>query len=234
MLLSIRIPRKMLTIAKLFGKSPFAPLQSHIDKVACCIGELPGLFKVMIEQNEQAIEKVSGKISRLEHEADLTKHDIRNHLPRSLFLPVDRESILEILDLQDAIADQAEKIGHRATMRRLELLEDMREDFSLLCEKNMEVFWLCHKVIKEMEELLESLFGGIEAEKVKGMIDQIAFYKYEIDNLQNRLLKRLYQKGESLPVTSFHLCYSLIEEIGCIAQLSETLGHRVRMLLELK
>lgn len=224
----------MLTIAKIFGKSPFAPLQTHIDKVACCVSELPGLFKIMLAQDLPAAERLSDQISRLEYEADLTKNDIRNHLPRSLFLPVDRESLLEILGLQDAIADQAEKIAHRAKMRKLELLPEMKEDFSLLCEKNMEVFWLAHRVIKELEGLLESLFGGIEAEKVKGMVDQIAFYKYETDRLQDQLLTRLYQQGDALSVSAFHLCFVIIEEIGCIAQLSETLGHRVRMLLELK
>jgi uncharacterized protein len=224
----------MLTIAKLFGKSPFAPLQTHIDKVASCVGELPALFKVMIDQNAKEIDRLCCCISRLEHEADLTKNDIRNHLPRSLFLPLDRETLLEILDLQDAIADQAEKIAHRANMRKFELLEEMRDEFLLLCEKTMEVFWLAHKVIKELEELLESLFGGIEAEKVKGMVDLIAFQKHETDNLLNQLLKRLYQRGDTLSAPAFHLCFSLIEEIGLLAELSETLGHRVRMLLELK
>ncbi len=224
----------MLTIAKLFCKSPFAPLQTHIDKVASCVGELPALIEAMLAQDLCGIALLSEQISRLEHEADLTKNDIRNHLPRSLFLPLDRGALLEILGLQDAIADQAEKIAHRAAMRKLELLDNMRDEFIVLCEKNMEVFWLAHKVIKELEELLESLFGGIEAEKVKGMVDQIAFYKYETDNLQNQLLKRLYQNGDSMSAPAFHLCFSLIEEIGCIAQLSETLGHRVRMLLELK
>ena len=47
----------------------------------------------------------------------------------------------------------------------------------------MEVFWLVRTSDKEFEELLESSFGGIEAEKVKGMVEQIAFYEYETDNL---------------------------------------------------
>lgn len=224
----------MLTIAKVFGKSPFAPLQSHIDKVACCVGELPALFEAMLMQDLEEVEEIGQKISHLEHEADLAKHDIRNHLPKSLFLPVDRESLLEILSLQDRLANQAEKIAHRARMRKLELLPDMRLDFHLLCEKNIEVFWLAHRVIKQLEGLLEFLFGGVEAEKVEGMVDQIAFYKYETDNLQNQLLKRLYQGGDAMAATAFHHCMALVEEIGALAQVSETLGCRVRMLLELK
>jgi uncharacterized protein len=224
----------MLTIAKLFGKSPFAPLQTHMDKVACCVGELPALFKGLLEQDMFAIEKIGANISRLEHEADLTKNDIRNHLPKSLFLPVDRGALLEILSLQDAIADQAEEIALHAGMRKLPILPDMQADFSSFCAKSVEAFWLARKVIKELEELIESSFGGIEAQKVKAMVEQIAFHEYEMVQIRNRLIKRLYQGEGDLPYPVFHLSLTLFEEIGRLASLSEKLGNHVRMLLELK
>jgi predicted phosphate transport protein (TIGR00153 family) len=224
----------MLTIAKLFGKSPFAPLQSHLDKVAYCIEELPSLFEALMSQDAASIEEISQKISDLEHDADLTKNDIRNHLPKSLFLPVDRGTLLEILSLQDALADQAEAIGHHAAMHPLLLPQEMVEDFFSLCAKTMETFWLARKVIKELEELLEYSFGGVEAQKVKGMVEQIAFYEFEVYQQKNRLLKKLYQGGQNLPYPAFHLCFTLIEEIAYLARLSEKLGNRVRMLLELK
>jgi hypothetical protein len=224
----------MLTIAKLFGKSPFAPLQTHMDKVACCIGELPSLFAALMEKDAGQIEQISREISRLEHEADLTKNDIRNHLPKSLFLPVDRGSILDILSLQDALADQAEAIAQHATMRALTLLPGMEREFLALCKKSMEAFWLAREVMKELEELLECSFGGIEAQKVKGMVEQIAFYEHEASVMQIRLMKHLYQGGDAMPYPMFHLCHTLIDEIGSLACLSEKLGNRVRMLLELK
>ncbi|HSX10932.1 MAG TPA: TIGR00153 family protein [Chlamydiales bacterium] len=224
----------MLSIAKLFGKSPFAPLQTHIDKVAACVDELPALFQALVAQDMDAIQRIGLTISRLEHEADLTKNDIRNHLPKSLFLPVDRGAILEILSLQDALADQAEEIAQHAAMRKLILLPEMAEEFAAFCMKNLEAFWLARQVIKELEELIESSFGGIEAQKVKGMVEQIAYTEYEMDQIRTRLMTRLYQTGDGIPYPAFHLCHTLIEEIGCLAYLSEKLGNRVRMLLELK
>ena len=205
----------MLTIARLFGKSPFAPLQTHMDKVASCMRELPGLFLAILQQDEQTI-----KISQLEHEADITKNDIRNHLPKSLFLPVDRGSLLEILRLQDALSDQAEKIAQTATFKALELPGVMKDSFQLFCTKTMEIFWFTRQVIGELDELLESSFGGLEAEKVKGMVEQIAFHEYENSLLQIQLIK--------------NLCHALIQEIGALSSISEQLGNRIRMLLELK
>lgn len=224
----------MLTIARLFGKSPFAPLQTHMDKVGSCLSELPSLFEAFLSGNETVMEIIFQKISRLEYEADLTKNDIRNHLPKSLFLPLDREALLEILSLQDGLADQAEKIAYLALMKKVDLPELFKRDFIVLCQKNMEVFWLVKQITKELDDLLESSFGGIEAEKVKGMAEQISFYQYEANVIRHKTIKALYNCGERLCHTSFHLIYSLIHEVGKLSQLSELLGNRIRMLLDLR
>jgi predicted phosphate transport protein (TIGR00153 family) len=204
-----------------------------MDKVASCVAELPSLFKALVKQDLPLIQKISEKISRLEHEADLTKNDIRNHLPKSLFLPVDRGALLEILSIQDAIADQAEEIALHAGMRPLPILQEMQDDFIPFSNKSLEAFANALKVLKELEELLECSFGGIEAQKVKGMVELIAFQEYETNLIRNRLIQRLYQGGDTLPHPVFHLTLTLIEEIGRLACLSEKLGNRVRMLLEL-
>jgi len=206
-----------------------------MDKVASCIGELPTLFKAFLEQDGEAIQKISEKISKLEHEADLTKNDIRNHLPKSLFLPLDRSALLDILSLQDALADKAEEIASHMGLLHfpIEQVPEIRPDFLSLCQKTIEVFRQARQVIKELEDLLECSFGGIEAEKVKGMVEQIAFCEYETAVIKNRLLKTFYSKGGNLPYPAFHLGLTLIEEISNLSRLSEKLGNRIRMLLEL-
>ncbi len=223
----------MLNIAKLFGKSPFAPLQTHMDRVASCVGQLPSLFKALSEGDEKALHKTSEQISKLEHEADLTKNDIRNHLPKSLFLPVDHSALLEILALQDSLADQAQAIALRACLYPLPIFEEIRADFTPFCQKNIEAFWLAREVVRELDELLECSFGGIEAEKVKGMVEQIAFFKYEADQLEYALTRSIYQAGDKLTQQAFHLWLTLIEDIANLAHLAEKLGNRIRMLLEL-
>ncbi|MBU6383042.1 MAG: DUF47 domain-containing protein [Verrucomicrobia bacterium] len=224
----------MLSIAKLFGKSPFALLQTHMNKVAACVGELPALFQALMGQEMDALKRIETRIHLLEQEADLTKNDIRNHLPKSLFLQVDRASVLDILSLQDAIADQTESIALHSGMRAISDLALIQPDFAFFCEKSLETFGLARKVLQELEELLESSFGGIEAQKVKGMVEQIAGAEEEMTLLKNRLLAKLYKEGDGIPHPTFHLLLTLIEEIGHLASLSEKLGNRVRMLLEIK
>jgi len=224
----------MSTIAKLFGKSPFAPLQTHMEKVAKCLEKLPLLFAAAAKGDEKTVLELSATISRLEHEADLTKNDIRNHLPKSLFLPIERSDLLDILTLQDDLADKAEDIGILLTFRKLDGFQAFGEEFLLFCNKNLAACWLARKIIKELDELLESSFGGVEAEKVKGMVEQLAFQEHEIDRLQYQIVKNLYSQGESLSYVSFHLWTTVIKEVGSLSNLAEKLGDRIRMILEVK
>ena len=104
------LKRVMLTILSLFGRSPFAPFQSHMESVSRCVHCLPPLCEAIEKKDYARVEQISEEISRLEHEADLIKNDIRNHLPKSLFLPIDRSNLLEILSIQDSIADKVEDV----------------------------------------------------------------------------------------------------------------------------
>ncbi|MES2345528.1 MAG: TIGR00153 family protein [Chlamydiota bacterium] len=224
----------MLTIARLFGKSPFAPLQTHMNKVACCIDKLSKIFEILIKSESEKIERLTLELCDLEHEADLTKNDIRNHLPKSIFLPIDRSHFLEILSIQDSIADKAEDIGILLSLRPLELFKDFGADLLGLYKKNVEVFWDAKRIIAEIDELLESSFGGIEAEKVKSMVEQTAFKEHEADRMLRAFMKRLFTHGEQLSTPAFYLWVRLTEEIGNLSQLSEKLANRIRMILELK
>ena len=224
----------MLTILKLFGRSPFAPLQSHMDKVASCVHMIPELFNALNAGDQQALNEIAQKISESEHQADLTKNDIRNHLPKSLFLPIDRSHLLEILGIQDSIADKAEDIAVLTTIKPLTVSPSCKEDFSAFLNKNIESFDGAYCIIKELHELLESSFGGIEAEKVKTMVDSVAFKEHEADLIQRKLLKDLFGNESEMSFGSFLLWQRIFEAVGSISNLAEKLANRIRMTLELK
>ncbi len=224
----------MLTIARLFGKSPFAPLQSHMNRVANCMEKLSSVFESLHKVDRMNLEKDVTALCELEHEADITKNDIRNHLPKSLFLPIDRGHFLEILALQDSIADKTEDIGILLTLRPLALFKNFNDDLQTLFKKSALVFWDSKHIIDEIDELLESSFGGLEAEKVKEMVESTAYKEHEVDLLQRALMKQLFSQGEALSAPDFYLWQKLIEEVYLLANLSEKLANRIRMVLEIK
>ena len=224
----------MQTLARLFGRSPFAPLQTHMDRVAACVHQLIPLFEALSAKNYDRMAEISKEISKLEHDADLTKNDIRNNLPSGLFLPIDKASLLEILSLQDNIADCAEDVAVLLTFSKLEILPIFANEFLAFLKKNLETFEKGYAIIKEMGELLESSFGGTEAQKVSKMVDEVAFKEHESDLLQTILLKKMFHECQNMPAPAFFLWMKVIEEVAGLSDESEKLANRVRMTLEVK
>ena len=224
----------MRTISKLFGKSPFTPLQAHMRNVAECINKTKELFGLMEKGDYDGVFELAKIISKLEHNADLTKNDIRNNLPKGLFMAVDKGSILEILGIQDNIADKAEDIGILLTFRNLSMPAELHELFNAFLVKNFEAFDVAFNIVDQLDELLDYTFTGMEALKVNEMVDDVALKEHEADILQRKLLQKLYNLDNEIPYQDFVMILQLIQECSAISNYSEKLGHRIRIMLDLK
>jgi predicted phosphate transport protein (TIGR00153 family) len=205
-----------------------------MEEVTQCVYLLKDLFDALQKRDYPRVEEVAKKIGEQEHKADLTKNNIRNHLPKSLFLAIDRQSLLEILTLQDSLADRAEDISVLVLLKNLEILPVFQEDLQKFLDKNIEAFKGARRIIKELHELLESAFGGIEAEKVRTLVNDVAFLENEADKLQKNLLKSLIAAEDQMSYTTFYLWQKIFQSLGAIGNLSENLAYRVRTTLELK
>ncbi|SCA58557.1 UPF0111 protein TC_0063 [Chlamydiales bacterium SCGC AB-751-O23] len=224
----------MRILANIFGKSPFSLLESHMEKVSDCVKKLPEILAAFKNKDKLKVEELSKEISKLEHYADITKNDIRNNLPTSMFLPIDRASLLEILGLQDSIADKAEDIGILLTFRTVDLPDDFFEEIEEFLQKNIECFLSSHKVINELDELLEFSFGGVEADKVRTMVEEVAYQEHQVDIIQRKILKRLFNDENEVHYASFSLLQMILKEMASISNMSEKLANRIRMTLEVK
>ncbi len=224
----------MRGFSSLFTRSPFSPLQTHMEQVANCVKKMEDLYGAYIKEDYKQMNKLAEEISELEHAADLEKNEIRNNLPKGLFLAVNRSDLLEILALQDSIADKAEDIGVLMTLKKLEPLKGLENQLKEFLDKNLEAFDHAHQIIREMDELLETSFGGKEAEKVREMVEGVALMEHEADLLQRKLLKKLYSMDDKVPYSSFMLWIQVLQGVASLGNLSEKLSNRVRMLLDVK
>lgn len=224
----------MYTILSLFGGSPFTPLKQHLSCTEECVQSLPLLFTALEKSDRKELEQIAEAISRKEHEADLIKNEMRCQLSKSLVLPIKRENLLEFLSILDRIADKAEDVAVLATLRPLHLLPQFQELFHRFLEKNLSTFSEVTLVMRELHELIESSFGGIEAEKVRQMVEEVADREHEVDLIQRQLLKQLFMCENRLSYGEFGLWQKIFETIGEISNLSENLAYRVRATLELQ
>ena len=221
-------------MTRLFGRSPFVPLQLHLDKIADCVEASVALIERIRTGNTANIDEEARAISKLEHKADLVKNDIRNNLPRGLFMAIDRGQLLEILSLQDSIADKGEDIAVLMSIRPVKILDELSEPLKEYVEGNIGAFHKTKEVMRELDALIESGFGGTEAARVETMIEEVAHSEHECDIMLRKLMKMVLDHEDELSTGDFFVWQRLLHEIAGISNLSEKLANRVRMLLTLK
>ncbi len=222
----------MRNIISVFGRSPFVPLQMHMEKVVECVEQVPIIIEVYRQGDSEKVESIADKISKLEHKADLIKHDIRNSLPRGLFMPVDRSKLLKILSLQDGIANRAEDAAVLLTFKQAKVFEGFEAAFDIFLENCLATFNLSRNIIELLDELLETGFGGIEANKVNELIDKVALKEHEADVSQKELVRLLLAHEDRISYGDFFLWTRVIQQISGIADRSDKLAATIRNTLE--
>jgi predicted phosphate transport protein (TIGR00153 family) len=218
-------------MAALFGKSPFKPLQQHMRMIIECVAEVPALFTAVIENDHAQVEVQKDKIFAKEHEADRIKNELRNHLPRSMLLAVDRRDLLELLAMQDAIADVAQDIAGLLVERKMEVPAGMAEPLTRFVSRCVDTCEQAHKVIEELDELLEIGFRGREVERVEAMILELGHMESDTDVMGMSLSRVLFSQEDSIKPVSVMFWYQLIQWVGNLADYAEKVGDRLRLMI---
>ena len=126
---------KPSTFASLFGRSPFKAMQTHIAAAAKCADQVPNLFEALCAGDKAKVTEVKDLIFKLEQDADDIKNELRTNLPRSMMLPVDRRDLLEVLDMQDSVADTAQDIAGLLVERPMEVPEPLQKPLLALAQR---------------------------------------------------------------------------------------------------
>ena len=218
-------------VANMFGSSPVMPLEKHVDIAYRCAKQLNGFFKAAIAGYWDKAAEYRNAIEALEHEADDLKKEIRMHLPKSLFMPVPRQDLLELLLVQDKIANRTKDVSGLVMGRKLQIPAPIAEDFLTFVNRNVDAAKQARKSVRELDELFTSGFRGAEVSLVESLIDELDRIETETDDLEAGLRASLFKIEDSLdPVTAIFL-YQVIELTGEIADMAERVGRRLELLL---
>jgi uncharacterized protein len=219
------------SIANLFSKSPFGPTQAHLKKAIECAQELRPLFEAALASDTERLDAVTERINELEHETDLIKNEIRDTLPRSLFLPVDRRDLLDLIHMQDSIADSAQEVAGLLSLKALWLPDDLKPVVMQLIEEILVTCDMALAIGSEMDELSETSFGGPEAERVLSMINQLDDVETKSDVLGVQLSKALFAREDEMKPVDVMLWYKIFYTAGQVANYAERMGNRLRLLI---
>ena len=215
----------------LFGRSPITPLQEHMYRVYMGIKHLTPLIEGMIAGDQDQILQAQKEIIDGEHDADEMKKELRTHLPKGLFMPVDRRDVLDVLLRQDIIANQAKDVASLIVGRNMTLPEEMNAPFLEFTDRCVATVKHALHIINKLDELVESGFRGLEVDHVEGLLIELGDIESETDTMQEGLRQTLFKLESEMNPVDVIFTYRLIDWVGAVADNAERVGSRLSLML---
>lgn len=216
---------------QIFAKSPISPIQNHM-KVACSAAILlPDYFEAVLKLDWELARSRGEEIIRLEGEADVIKREIRASLSRSLFMPVSRADLLELLKSQDKIPNRTKDVVGLSMGRKMTFPPELGPVLLDFVQTSVKTAELAMKALDELDELFESGFSGSEINLISNMITQLNVVEHETDLLQHEVQHQLYAIEKDLNPVDVMFFYRIIEWIGDIADNAQSVGNRMLNLI---
>ena len=218
-------------ILSLFGHSPIKPLQNHMHTVLQCVELLVPFFQAVIKEDWEAVEATYNSIALFEGQADDQKQDIRLHLPKSLFMPINRSDLIQLLSKQDKICNTAKDIAGIMLGRKQVVPKKIATDMTAYVKSAVAVAVEAKVVIDELDELIGSGFGGREIDRINRCITKLEKAEDKNDKRQITLRAKLHEIEAELPPVDAMFMYKTIEAIGNLADRAQSAGEQIQVIV---
>ncbi len=212
-------------------KSPFGQLLEHMEKVRECtdiLGE--GLIKYF-KGDYKSFSDLAKKVSEIEHEADRIKRNLRNHLPTSLFMPVDKGKFMWALREQDKILDHAENLVKMLDMRHTKIPKELQEVFISHLKLVMKTVDAMQDAVGNIRDLVETSFVKREREQTKRYIYKVHELEWKADQKKYEMTQGIYNLEKKLdPMDVYHLL-KIADWVDDIADHAENVADWLRAMI---
>lgn len=212
-------------------KSPFGQLLEHMSKVQECIDVLHNGLTNYYKGDYKSFSDVATRVDHLEHEADLIKSNIRNHLPKTIFMPVDKGKFLWALREQDKILDHAENLVKMLDMRRTKIPKELQNDFLEHVDLVLKTVYKMKEAVENIKDLIETSFVKREREQTKEFIYEVHRFEREADAIRYKITKEIYEIEKKLsPMDVYHLI-KIVDWVDDIADHAENVADWLRSMI---
>ena len=218
-------------ITSLFGKSPIAPLQKHMKQVHSCLKDFAVFAKAANAQDWEKAETVCILINNKEEKADKLKKKLRMNLPSTFMMPFSRRDLLDVLLIQDSIANITKDLTGLMMTRHMVFPEQIADDFIKLAGLCIKTSSAALMAINELDELLETAFSSRQRKIVGKMIKTVNELEHETDDAQNDIRNKLFALESDLPPVDVMFYYRAIEWLGETADAAQKVGSRFEVML---
>ena len=146
------------TFSDLISKSPFGPIQVHMQKSLECAEELLLFLEAVINDDWDKATASRKKISKLEKEADKLKAETRDLLPKGMFLFVPRGDLLDLIGLADEIPNTIKDISGLVYGRQMAIPSQISASFMEFASEAVQIVTTAALAIDQLSEVSRLAF----------------------------------------------------------------------------
>ena len=213
------------SIFGMFAKSPFSALQDHMDlgkKAAIALQNFLGSASV---SDWGKASQYRQEIIDLEHAADDIKNQIRKHLPKSLFMSVSREDLLDLVYTMDGIPNTAKDISGIMIGRQMEIPNQISEQFTAFTKSAIKASKQASAAIEKVDEVRRGGFSSNDTDLLQGLVAELEQLEHENDDLEAALRNDFFEIEKDFPAVDVMFLYDIFRRIGSLADIAQTAGH---------
>ena len=212
------------SILGIFAKSPFVSLQKHMDIGKQAAISLQNFLTSAGVSDWSKAKQYRQEIIDLEHAADDIKNQIRTHLPKSLFMSVSREDLLDLVYTMDGIPNTAKDISGIMIGRQMEIPNQIAEQFSAFVKAAIKAAKQASAAIEKVDEVRRGGFSSSDADLLQDLVAELELLEHENDDLEAALRNDFFEIEKDFPAVDVMFLYDIFNRIGSLADIAQTAG----------
>lgn len=220
-----------INFSKLFGKSPFKPMKKHMSIARQCASLMPDAMAAFFKGDKETLKDIKQNIFQMEGDADKILEELQSRLPKTMFLPVDRRDLLDVLEMQEAIADRTQDIVGLMLDLPMDVPGELHKPVMRLVNRTTDAVNKGFDIVKSFEDLVETGFKGPHVDKVQNLIHEVVSIESEADTIGIDITHTLFAHAKDMDPVSVVFLHRLINWVDDLADYAEKLAIRSRLLL---
>ena len=218
-------------LTDIFVSSPIRPLQKHMESVHETVTQLPEFLSASQGGDWKLASELHKEVVSGERKADKLKTAVRTHLPKRLFLPVSRSDLLELVTIQDRLANRTQDTVGLIIGRKIRFPDSLWPKLQELTDAVVTTSATALSAVETLDDVIEAGFGSREIGRVELILKDIDRHEKRTDKLQVKLRAALFKIEAELPPVEVMFLYKIIELLGDIADYAEQTGNRLQILI---
>ncbi len=215
-------------IVSSFVSTPFESLVTFCEKILEGMKALRKAVEAYVNEDYERFDVWVRGVCSIEQEADEMKREIRNSLPRGVFMPVDKFQFFTLIRELDHVLDSAEDVVVWLSFKRGVAIKEVKEDLLELLDTSIESVEILYDVIK----MTTKTFGFLKKrrEDIKETIRAVRRKEWESDQIAQGMVRKLFELKDYDFFTIHHIL-TTGRYIGDIADHAENVADVIRVMI---